>query len=541
MPDVFVIGAGPSGLMMAAELIRHGLTCRLIDKVAAPSDTSKALAVHARSLEVLNYIGVADTCIAEGLKIERAVPTSKGKILAELSFHDIESPYPFVLSLEQSKLEVILIQKLEQMGCKVEREVELISFEQNDSTVQLSIKHHRTGQIEKCETKWLIGCDGAHSTVRKHLNFTFEGMSFPQIFSLVDIELEWKYPRDRFMGFLKEEGVLFVAPINEKNRVRLIFQLERSLDLLKRNRNLGYGELSSSILQKPTLEEATQLVHYYADPNAIVKNPVWLTNFSINSRMVSQYRKQNVFLVGDAAHIHSPVGGQGMNTGLQDAFNLAWKLALVHKGKAKESLIDSYHDERHFIGKKLLEGTEKATNFILERSPFLFILRNAFISFITSFDFVRRKIVSTLAQIKIRYPQSQWIIQVANHHSLKSKAGMRAPNASVLYHDKENSLFSLWKGTISFHLLLIDFKKQQPDLDSQANELEKRYGDLVKVWMIRSDSVNKDNNIQDQHGNIQRLYGDLTVYLIRPDGYIGFCAPLSKIESLYDYLNHLFI
>ena len=540
MVDAFVIGAGPSGLLMASELIRHGLTCRLIDKAPLPSDKSKAIAVQARTLEVLNYVGITDDCIAQGLKIVRFIPTIRAKKLADISFKLIKSPYPFILSLEQSKFETILIQHLKKQACKVEREVELLSLQQTDQNVQLSLRHNLTGETESCETKWLIGCDGAHSTVRKQLDFAFEGISLPQIFSLVDLELEWKYPRDCFMGFLEEKGTLFVAPLQEKNRNRIIFQLERDLDLLRGEQNLKHEEISSTILQKPTLEEVSQLIHQYADPNAIVKNPIWMTNFNINSRMVNRYRKNRVFLVGDAAHIHSPVGGQGMNTGLQDAFNLAWKLALVHRGIAKESLLDSYHDERHFVGKKLLKGTKRATSFILTRSPFLFFLRNALLSFLTSFSIIRSKIASTIAQINICYPPNQWIVQ-KSHRNLKSKAGMRASNASILTQEGKSSLFCLWKVTTSFHLLLIDLHDRLPNLDNRAKTLETRYGAHVKVHIVRSNPTEQERHIQDLQGEIKTLYGDLTTYLIRPDGYISYCAPLSHFKPLDEYLNHLFI
>jgi len=537
MIDVFVIGAGPSGLLMTAELIRHGLTCRLIDKNSSPSDKSKAIAMQARTLEVLNYVGVAEECIAQGLKITHFIPTSHGKKICDISFKETKTPYPFVLSLEQSKLELILIKKLETLGCRIERGVELLDFQQNEQDIRLFLKNNSTGNIEVCQTKWLIGCDGAHSTVRKQLDLEFEGKSFPQIFSLVDLEVEWKYPRNCFMGFLEEKDILFAAPIQEKNRYRLIFQLERGRDFLKRNKHLKQGEISSTDLPKPTLEEVAQIVHQYADANAVVKNPVWLTHFNVSSRMVSRYQKGRVFLVGDAAHIHSPVGGQGMNTGLQDGFNLAWKIAFAHKRKSKASLLESYHDERYFVGKNLLKGTEKTTNFILTRSKFLIFLRNAFMSLMTSFSAVRNKFVSTVSEINVYYPLSQWIVQT-RHPSLKLQAGRRAPNAAIFYEGLISSLFSLWKTTTSFHLLLIDLKAQFSNIDDIAKILETQNAGFVKVHVVRSNGANDGKYLQDLHKEIQTLYGDLTIYLIRPDGYVGYCGPLSRLEPLHEYLNN---
>lgn len=523
MVDVFVVGAGPSGLLMAAELIRHGLRCRIIDKSSHPSDKSQALAIQARTLEILNYIGITDECIEQGLKISHVIPTSQGKKLCDISLEHAETPYPFVLSLEQSKFERILIEKLQKMGCHVERKLELLDFQQSAESVHLSLKNK--GKEEVCKAKWLIGCDGAHSTVRHRLGLSFEGGSFPQIFSLMDLDMQWKYPRDRAVGFLEKTGILFCIPIKDKNRCRLVFQTDRSLAFLKTHKIIDHGEISSSVLPKPTLEEAKQIIHQYADRNAILKNLVWSSNFSINSRMVGRYQKGRVFLVGDASHIHSPVGGQGMNTGLQDAFNLAWKLAFVHKGILKEALIESYNEERYYVGKKLLQATEKATHFLLARSVFA-VLRNKLLSFITSFSAFRKAFVAAVSEINICYPSSRWIVQTRGG-DVKRKAGKRAPDVLILSDGSKTSLFSVLQASTSFHLLFIDLKEQFNDRDAIAKKIESKYGSWIEVQII----------LQDPSGNIQKTYGDLTLYLIRPDGYISYCGPLSNIKAFERYLS----
>lgn len=540
MNPIVIIGAGPSGLLMAIELLHYGLACRLVDKAAAPSDKSKAIAIQARTLEILESMGLLDTCLSQGLKLHHATPMSQGRQLADLSFSSIPSPHPFVLSLEQNKFEAILIEYLEKLGGHVERQVELVSFQQQEQNVLLFLKNLQTDQIESLETPWLIGCDGAHSFVRKELNLSFEGNSFPQIFSLADLEIKWKYPRDCLVGFLEKTGVLFAIPLQENNRYRLIFQLARDQALLKENQSIRHGEIPATLLEKPTLEEATAIVHQYADQNARLTNPVWMTNFSINSRMVSRYQKHRVFLVGDAAHIHSPAGGQGMNTGLQDAFNLAWKLWLVQKGLAHDSLIESYNKERHFVGERLLTGTERATHLILKRSPLFFYMRNAFISFVTSFPSIRHRLASIISQTDICYPKNKWIVQISDL-SLNAKAGSRAPDASIMQNGTQTSLFSLWKHPRSFQLLLIDLKGKTSELKTLASDLGKQYGNLIKIHIVKAGESVQTEEIQDLQGEIKCLYGDSTVYLVRPDGYIGFCGPLAKIKPLKEYLSHLFI
>ncbi len=343
MIDVLVIGAGPTGLMMAIELCRQGLTCRIIDLAKEPSKQSKALAIQPRTLEIFYHIGLIEECLSLGVKIKKFIPHSHHEKLAEVSFDLIDSPFPFILSLEQSCLERILTDHLQKLGVTIEREVELISFEQNSQHVHARLHHLRTEEKEQVSASWLLGCDGAHSTVRKTLNLSFEGRPFPDIFSLADLEIEWKYSHNNANAFIDEKGLFAAFPLKNKNRYRLIFQLQRCKDLLKQT-PLHHGELSPLVIPPPTLEEASELVHRYADKQAILKNPVWMTHFHVHSRMVSQYRDRRVFLLGDAAHIHSPVGGQGMNTGLQDAFNLGWKLKL-----AEDSLLDSYSSERHYV------------------------------------------------------------------------------------------------------------------------------------------------------------------------------------------------
>ncbi len=540
MADVFIVGAGPSGLVMAAELLRHGLTCRIIDKSPTPSEYSKAIGVQARTLEMLTSLGVVDACIENGLKILHFIPNSNHKRLADIPLGLIESPFPFILSLEQSKFEAILIQHLEKLGCQVERQIELLDCKQDDQKVTLTLRNNITGDIVSSETQWLIGCDGAPRTVRKLMKLEFEGISLTQIFSLADIEIEWKYPRDSVVTFLSEKGLLAAIPIKGENRVRLILQLAREQNFLKENNNLGHGEIPSNILKKPTVEEITQVVNEYADAQAIVKNPVWMTNFSINSRMVSRYQVNRVFLVGDAAHIHSPVGGQGMNTGIQDGFNLGWKLALVHKGIAKSSLLESYHDERHLVGKNILYGTEKATKFVLVRSPMLFYLRNLLITFVGSFTWFQRKIVNTLSEISISYPLSSWIIQKKSR-ALKLKPGMRAPDALVSHLGEKSSFFNLWKNILNFKLLVYSANQLTESDCTEFENLKNKYKDLITVYFVKSVSESADVCIEDFQDDIKRLYGDSTIYLIRPDGYICFCGPFPSLEGLDEYFNHLVV
>lgn len=497
MIDVVIIGAGPSGLMAAIELIRHGLTCRIFDKAPVPSQNSKAIGIQPRTLEVFDHIGLVEECLEQGLKINHFVPYSHGEQLADMSFDLIDSPFKFLLSLEQSLLELILIKRLQKLGCKIEREVELLSFEQHPDRVHLTLRHNQAGEIEE-EAAWLLGCDGAHSTIRKGLNLTFEGVSLPENLSLADLEIEWKYSHDRARAFLNENGILAAFPMKGENKFRIIFQLQRAENLLKHTKHVVHGEVPHGLLEPPKKEEVLEFIHCYSDSKAKIIKSIWMANFFINSRMVNRYRDNRVFLIGDAAHIHSPVGAQGMNTGIQDAFNLVWKLALVQKEKANPALLDSYHDERHDVGKKLLHATEQATKLVLMRSPFLIFIRNFLMRLVGSFKVAKRKIISTIAQIDICYPKSQWISQ--NGKRTRNLAGKR-----VVYEKR--------KGSTKFHLLLINSKSSKYESN-----------DLVEVCKL------------DPNEEIVKRYGDRTMYLVRPDGYVGFCGDLEDENLLDAYL-----
>ncbi len=469
MIDVLVIGAGPTGLLMAAEAARFGLSCRIIEKNSAPLDKSRALAIQPRTLEIFDHLGIIDRFLVKGLKIHAANPFSSQKRLAHLPFDSLESPYPFILSLEQTETEKILTDYLTSFGVKIEGESEFVDLSQDEEFATVSVRGK-----ENIKAKWVVGCDGAHSLTRKLLDFKFEGDAFPTAFSLADVELAWKYPHDEFFAFLNPEGILGVIPMPGKNRFRLVFQLDRVLE----------GD--------PNLKDVQEKVNKSVGPGVVVSNPLWTANFHINSRLVSSYRKGRVFLAGDAAHIHSPVGGQGMNSGLQDAYNLGWKLAL-----GREGVLDTYSSERRAWGHSLVKATKLFTRVGTLRNPFLVFLRNLWIRF--AIPKLGGRLARAIAQISIRYPKSS-IVHESGTFSKGPKAGTRAPNAPV----GNTDLYSIMRKTTLPHILFFGAK---------SVEIE----GTVSV------------EIQDERAF--KIYGVVkpSVYLIRPDQYIGYRS--SRVDS----------
>src|SRR5712691_9803255 len=272
-------------------------------------------------------MGLADRYVASGHRLHGLSLHHRLEQIARIDFSSLASPFPFALGLPQSETERLLSEHLGTFGITVERGVELTSFTQTSDTVR-AVLRHADGHEETVETPWIIGCDGAHSTTRHTLGMDFEGAPYDESFILADVQLESGLPRDRVHLFLGDNGVLGIIPFAE-NRWRIVANIP--------------PESRDQSLPEVTLGEVQTLLDRRGPPDDRANDPSWMSRFHISHRKVRQFRQLRVFLAGDAAHIHSPAGGQGMNTGMQDAFNLAWKLALTHGGHAVgDILLDSY-------------------------------------------------------------------------------------------------------------------------------------------------------------------------------------------------------
>jgi len=529
MIDVLICGAGPSGLHLAAQLLKRGLTVRLIDKSLTPSDKSKAIIVHARTLELLEELELAGQFIENGVIYDYLEMRTEKGLISQIHLDKIPSKYNFIMAIEQSQTEALFIEYLKNNHLEVDRDIELISFVQNSEKVKYTTRNNTTGQIEELETRWLIGCDGAHSIVRKGLKLEFSGVAFHEIISLADLEVDWKYPEKVGVGFLTQKGIFLALPIKGDHRYRLLFTLDR-LNAIKNIQDIAQGIVDTSIASPPTIEEIQHLIRSVADPNATLKNPNWLSNFKLSSRVVDSFQEGRVFLAGDSAHIHTPLGGQGMNTGIQDGYNLAWKLAMVQKNQAYDSLLQSYTIERHENALKLLSATEKGTRAILLKENWKTLLTKI-VSFVSSIQAVKNKLVLAVSQLAVKYSKNPWVVQKFSFH-IKTPAGHRAPDAVMISsNDGKKRLFDFFKENLNYRLLLIDLEGHVDDYDSVKNIFKEEYHDLVKPVVITSK--------EDSEGDFAGFYGNQTVYLIRPDGYVGYCGPLKKMDELYRYLDHI--
>ncbi len=540
--DVLVVGAGPTGLTMACELARHGITPRIIDEAPAPSDKSKAFGIHARTLELFETMGIVDTVLGQGNICNGFDMYNHGKPLAHVIFDSLESKYPFFLILAQSDTEKILNAHLESYGIRVEREKELVGIEQSDAgnTARLKIKD---GSQEFIECAYITGCDGAHSSSRHILGLEFKGAPYPSYWLLADCDLDWKYPLHHLSVFIHPLGVTAYFPLY-RDRGRLMFELpDAPVD---------------EEMPEPAIEDVRRLMSEREIDYRSVGNPNWLAYFKLHHRMVDKYGDGRVFLCGDSAHIHSPIGGQGMNTGIQDSYNLAWKLALVLKGRSPESLLDSYNTERHRVGKGVVSLTDMATKMVGIHNPVLAAIRNKLLGTLSKLDPVQGKILTTLSQIEINYRESPIVGErwyqpdaVEGYHNYRRdlEAGERVKDYALTSLDGKTSarLYGLLRDTRHKLLLFAGALPEDMEFDELRKirrSMESEYGDRIAVHTIAdTDSLPPDfikmNSVwMDNDLAIHRDFGAAksSLYLIRPDGYIGFRNQPASLSDLLEYL-----
>jgi len=337
--DVLIIGAGPAGLMAANELRKRDIDCTLLEKKSERSQLSKALGIQSRTVELFELLNVHEPFLRYGYPGPGAKLHLGGKSPSLVELYYIESRYPYMLVIPQNETEKILEDHLSSMGGNVDRNHEVIEVSQTSEGVSVKASHE--GTIKEYHAKYLLACDGAHSKVRKTLNVPFVGEDEGYTFFHGDVDIP-EFNEIYINMFLNDRGAAAFFPY--KDGSYRVVGMDCSKQGLPHKDELTLEELQGSL--------NTILPH---PPQ--VENPVWLSHFGTAHRQVPNYREGRVFFVGDAAHIHNPLGGQGMNLGLQDASNIAWKLDLVLKGYANESLLNSYHEERYPIAEDVLKET----------------------------------------------------------------------------------------------------------------------------------------------------------------------------------------
>jgi 2-polyprenyl-6-methoxyphenol hydroxylase-like FAD-dependent oxidoreductase len=531
---VLVVGAGPTGLMVANELARHGVRPRIIDRGPAPATTSRALVIQPRTLEIFDDIGVVDQAIEAGqsastLTIAFATKAIELDFAGQLTGPQNYTAYPDPRTLSQHDTERILSERLSTQGVEIERGRALTDLTQDSEAVTVSLRGE-DGSVDTVRCRWVIGCDGAHSAVRKAAGIPFAGSTYRDEFIMADAELDWKLPHGGLYGFPSPAGIFAAFSMPGENRYRIFGNFPPGPD--------GPGAEYS----EPSHEEFQAMVDARVPFPAKVVKEHWVTRYRVHSRTVPRYRAGRVFLVGDAAHVHSPAGAQGMNTGIQDAYNLAWKLALVERGVADEELLDSYQAERHPIGAQLLKTTDRLFSLFGGQNPLARLARGrvapVLASRVLTRQWLRRRFIGLLAQLRVRYPNSPLNAEDGSGWRHAPAPGDRAREADAIIDGRQGRLYEEFRGTHHTVLLftgLDDGAHPAVELCRIAEQLEQTYPGMVKARVVTAERyADHPTALGDPTRSAHRQYGvdSASAFVVRPDKYIGYRGRPVDVDRL---------
>lgn len=515
---ILIVGAGPTGLLLACQLARFGIQFDIIDKEPGPVSTSNALAIHAKTLEILAELNLAERFIEQGRIIHAMNLFSNRSKLARITLKDLDTPHPYVLGLPQAQTETLLAEHLVQQGVNIQRSVEVIALRDKTDHTLVSLKKSDGSETQK-SYEWILACDGSHSIVRQYLAIPFEGESFTEHFIMMDVEVTGNIKHNEGYAFLSNQGPM--AFISTKNFTRIIAEISHDKALQSKS------EFSVDDFQQLIFQRVPKSFHLN------LNNPVWSSQFKIHRRIAAHYRQHRIFLLGDAAHIHSPVGGQGMNTGMQDAYNLAWKLALWVHGNTSETFLDSYSAERRPVAKDVLARTTAATRMLATHSKLLQFLRNQMLRILLRFNKVRSKLTHELAELDINYRGSPIVAEDCTLPFIGGpKPGERV--ALRFLNNTNDGKFNLLVFS-NEHTALMPLQAHVVGLLAIAN-----------ITIIADEDELKPVNfahqmIFDKAGTLKQYFGvsQPCLYLIRPDNYVGYRSQPILFEKLIAYFNKI--
>jgi len=508
--DVIIIGAGPTGLALACQFVRYGVDFVIVEKNEGVTPYSKAISVHARTLEIYEQIGLAQKAVEDGAIAGKVRLLAGGEMRGELDLSDIGeglSAYPYMLDFEQSKNEQLLYEYLQSHGEKVLWKMALETFTQNDSGVTAQVST-ADGASQTIEAKYLVGCDGAKSPTRRALGLEFQGSTFERVFYVADAQVDWKFSHDALHLCLSKDTLLLFFPLKGENRYRIVGNFPE--EFAKDEGDILYEEIEQEIKEKAKLE-------------LDIHDVKWFSTYKVHTRHVNKFSVGRCFLAGDSAHVHTPAGGQGMNTGIQDGYNLAWKMALVLQGKVDEKLLETYNEERLKNAKNLLQTTDRLFQFGAGSEWFLAFLRTNVVpsvaKYILSLDMVKKFVFPIISQIGINYGHGS-LSRHAGDEDFKVKAGDRMPYFLI----DGKSIYDKLRQP-RFHLLV--FSDAHNDFQALKTELENEYAESV------------DFNIIPLDPQAAEIFGTNKPFnlLLRPDNYIGFISQETSSGELKGYLN----
>ena len=534
MPEVkpvLIVGAGPTGMTAAMELARFRVPVRIVDKLPTPSTTSRALAVQARTLELFEQRGLIQEMLRIGNPGTAATIYGNGKCLGKVHLGEIKSRYNYILLISQGETERILREQLARQGVLIERGTEMIKFSQLESDSQLELNggvaavlRNSEGSLEELEAAYLISAEGAHSTVRRTLNLQFQGKSHRQSYALADLHLDGDIPDDELSIFTAEHGFLGVFPMGNRHFRFIATDPEKH----------------EKTDDDPTLEELQKLYDEDSHIPVRLRDMTWSSRFRINSRMLHTLRERRIFFGGDAAHVHSPAGGQGMNTGIQDMVDLSWKLAMVWQGKATPELLNTYEEERLPIIRSIVSRTEAATDVLNSDSPIVHQLITHIAPVLLNTHFVQQLSTGLISEVAANYRASS--LSQTHHARGALRAGDRVPDMDVLVWNLDASSDTRSREAHLYEILdpsrftlLVAGGESTTDLPPTWKEQLSPWHGLLKLQCIAPVPNQLEAKVQ-----FDRAFGSAqSLVLVRPDSYLGFVGD-RDVAALTEWLSRWF-
>ena len=519
LKPVLIAGAGPTGMMAAIELSRFNIPVRLIEKRAEPENTSRAIGVQARTLELLEQRGLASSLVKLGNPGLAFSSYGDGKRIFRLEFGRISSKYNYLLFVSQAETEKLLREALEKAGVTIERNLKFIALGQADRDTKLTaVLQHTNGSLEQFECSYLIGAEGAHRTARGTVGLHFEGKSHVEDYSLGDLHIVGDLVETDFHIFSSQHGFISLFPMGGRR-----FRLMADNPISKPSKET-----------KPSLEELQQIYDQRSHIPAKFRDMSWSSWFRINSRMVNHLQVGRVFLGGDSAHIHSPAGAQGMNTGMQDMINLCWKLAMVMKGQAKPELLETYSKERVPVIRNVLKKTEGVTHVIGSESTLVRSIFNQIAPWLVGMERFQENATEHLSQLALNYRESP--LSVSSGHSGELRAGDRLPDLPVTLLHSEGSSETQPRPATIFSLLSPSFFTllycNIPDPAKTHSEIQSAIGPwhhMMRGQLIAA--TPSDNRFEKYFGSAP------LIVLVRPDGYVAFTGSDASAAKLAEYCD----
>ncbi len=537
--DVLIVGAGPAGLVTATVLADHGVDVKIVDRKSGPVEQSRAAIVHVRTLELLDRLGIADRAVARGVKTTHVEIYQRGRRVGDFPLggrgSEALTPFPFALGLQQDRTERLLAERLAEHGRHVEWDTELVALTDTPDGLRARVQR-ADGVQQTISARWVVGADGARSPVRHALGIGFAGSTYEQTGLLADVSIDLPADADLPAGTVRLNLTSggFVGMFGLRNgRYRLFGAVPPQLTVRSSS-----ADVSHEAYAEVALADVQRWFDEYFAIDARLQHAAWTALFRIHSRIADSFRAGNVFLVGDAAHIHSPAGGQGMNLAIGDAFNLAWKLALVVNGQAHERLLDSYQAERYPVASTVLRGADRGFALETLRNPIADWIRShiaaRLVGALTRLSAVRIMVFRLFSQTWISYRHSPAVAS-ARPTGPGPRPGDRAPYGrleSRKDHEPDN-VFDVVGGT-RHHLLLFEGSTPDPALPTRQQEIETllgRYAVDIEAHVIPA----SETTLHARYGARQPR-----LFLIRPDGHLAFIGSPADLGGLTTFLDRLY-